>query len=192
MDYSLQFGAGFRLLQTRPNVIKLTSQLLFSGSTLEFGEAQLTREDNTITAVFYEAGIVLSLSTNLLSDYFVANCYPSVPISFSATTKGLWGNFDGGSSNDLYRRGETTPLPNNLNGVQLYSHLLTCKYNSYQLGTYTHYTVHCISDMIPAQTCYTYISTIVYYLYNYLLHTIIYMQGELLLKKAYLATRYSN
>ena len=69
------------------------------------------KEENTITASFFKFGIVLIATMHDYgsnSKFF--NIMLKVPQTFAGKTRGFFGNFDGDATNDIHRRGETTPI----------------------------------------------------------------------------------
>ena len=102
--------------------------MLPDGGTINiFAEARISRTGDEITVAFFETGIVVLVSGFDFFQEYVVQCQAKVPQVFSGRARGLWGNFDGDSTNDFYRRGESMPLSNTLTLQELYLHLLSCK-----------------------------------------------------------------
>ena len=123
---------GFRVFQTKPEPgVEITSQLQ-NGQPWEDNpgdsEAILTKNGNSLTAVFYKTGIILSAVVIPVRREYYMNFEVQVPRSFSGRTRGYLGNLDENSGNDFYRKGETNSLPNGISEGDLYFHLLTCKF----------------------------------------------------------------
>ena len=128
----LQFGIapGFRVFQTNPGPSTEITAQLQDGLPWEdaTGNAVLTRNGNSLTAAFYESGVVLiGFVFPVATGEYYMNFQVRVPHSYRGSTRGLLGNFDGNPSNEFYRKGETTPLPDGISERELYPHLLTCK-----------------------------------------------------------------
>ena len=102
--------------------------MLVDGETINiYAKATISRTGNEITVAFFETGVVVLVSGREYFQEFLIQCEAKVPRVFSGQVRGLWGNFDGDSTNDFYRRGESIPLSNNLSDQELFPHLLSCK-----------------------------------------------------------------
>ena len=120
---------GFRVFQTRPETSTEITALLQNGQPWDdaTGNARLTRNGNSLKVAFYQSGVTLvGIVYQFFGQYYI-NVFVYVPSSFSGRIRGLWGNLDGNSGNDFYRKGDTTPLPNGISPSNLYQNLLTCK-----------------------------------------------------------------
>ena len=89
----------------------------------------LKKYDRQLTASFFKSGIVLIANVYIRGNEYYMNFQIQVPRIFARRTRGFLGNLDGNRDNDLYRRGETTPLPY-LSDRMLLGHLNTCKCQS--------------------------------------------------------------
>lgn len=120
---------GFRVFQTKPGPgTEITTQLQ-DGQPWEdaTGEAELTRDGDSLNVTFYKSGLILSGQIMSIGLGYYMDYTMQVPNSFSGRTRGLLGNMDGNPANDFYRKGETTPLPDAISERDLFSDLLTCK-----------------------------------------------------------------
>lgn len=133
---------GFRVFQTKPEPEREITAELQDGQAWKVGpgEAMLIRNGNELRAAFYESGAtflgrVFALSNN---EYYM-NFEVRVPQSFSGRTRALLGNLDGNPNNEFFSRNGTvyTPLPGGISQRDLYTQLLTCKFNII-LGSYVY------------------------------------------------------
>ena len=87
----------------------------------------LMRENNQLTASFYKWGIVLIARTrSTYSGDSYMDFEMRVPKAFAGKTRGFLGNLDENYSNDLHRRGDTTPL-SSFSDHDILEPLKTCK-----------------------------------------------------------------
>ena len=120
---------GFRVFKTKPGPpTEITSELQNGQPKFYLAEeAMLLRKHNELTASFFKSGIVLIINLYPSADEYYMNFRIQVPRTFANKVRGFLGNLDGSRNIDLYRRGETTPLPAGLSDRQLLGHLSTCK-----------------------------------------------------------------
>ena len=124
---------GFRVWQTKPGIpVEITDDLeegdIWVDSTRK---SSLRKDGRELTAAFFESGIVLIASANPRGnpgEYYI-NFQIRIPkLTYFERTRGFLGILDDDGTNDFYRRGSTTPLPNTISERDLKDHLLTCKY----------------------------------------------------------------
>lgn len=134
----MQFGMlpDFRVFQTRPGPsTEITSDLMEGQPWIDpTREAVITVLDvNRYEVAFYGCGIIIVVYSPYsfsgpTGEFFNYIQYTlKVPRTFSERTRGFFGNLDGDSTNELYRKGNTTALPNGLTDREIYNDLLTCK-----------------------------------------------------------------
>ena len=120
---------GFRVWQTNPGVpVEITDDLkdgeVWFDSTRK---SSLRRDGIQLTAAFFDSGVVVIAAAYPRQDEYFINFDIQIPtVKFFVKTRGLFGNLDNDPTNDFYRRGSTTPLPNSISEGELGSHLLTC------------------------------------------------------------------
>lgn len=121
---------GFRVFQTKPApAIEITEHIKANGEVWydSTQQAALFRQGNELTAIFFQSGIVIVAQVNPIGNEYYMNFRIQVPQRYSGNLQGMLGNFDGDSTNDFYRRGESSPLPNTISERELFDEFKTCK-----------------------------------------------------------------
>ena len=121
---------GFRVFRTKPGPAQeITDQIKLNGEVWydPTNEAALLRKGNELTAIFFQSGIVVVAQVNPVGNEYYMNFRIQVPQIYSGNLQGMLGNFDGDSTNDFYRRGESSPLPNTISERELFEEFKTCK-----------------------------------------------------------------
>lgn len=118
------------MFQTKPEPAQEITEELQNGRPWydPTREAVLLRDNDKLRAVFIESGIALNARVRHIRNEYYINFQMQVPKSFTSRTRGFLGNLDGDPTNDFIRRGETTPLPNNIRERDLLNEFQTCKY----------------------------------------------------------------
>lgn len=130
----LQVGKapGFRLIQTKPGTVAMEINVTSGNSIwkspngdveIQYTQPQINN-DVVLNAYFFNTGIHLLVRRYPIINWLLHDRIDfevRVPCSYSTRTFGLLGNLDGNSTNDLYRRGNTTSLnfPGSLTEKQL-------------------------------------------------------------------------
>ena len=129
----MQFGVppqGVRILQTRPGpIVDITDQLQNGQPWLHpTQDALLTRTGNSLKAAMYKSGFSIKADIGFFRnrEYFM-NVRLYVPKSYRSRPRGFCGTPDRNRGNELYVKGETTPISGPLTDRRLYRPLLTCK-----------------------------------------------------------------
>ncbi len=120
---------GFRVWQTNPGIpVEITEDLKDGEVWLDSTrKSSLRRDGNQLTAAFFESGVVvIATAYPYRNEYHINFDLRAPTVEFFGKTRGLFGNLDNDPTNDFYRRGSTTPLPNSISEGELGSHLLTC------------------------------------------------------------------
>ena len=121
---------GFRVFRTKPGPVEeITDQIKTTGEVWydPTQEAALVRKGNELRAIFFQSRIVVIAQVNPVGNEYYMNFRIQVPQSYSGNLRGMLGNFDGDPTNDFYRRGETSPLPNTISERDLFEEFKTCK-----------------------------------------------------------------
>ena len=129
----VQFGmppTGFKVFQTRPGpAVDITEQLQNGNQWLHPSQdALLTRNGNSLSAAMYKSGISLRADIGFFGngEYYM-NVQVKIPKRYGHRPRGFYGSPDGDQNNELFARGETSPIPPPFRDRRLYPYLLTCK-----------------------------------------------------------------
>ena len=127
-------AANFRVYQTAPAQSRreITAELVNGAPRYdENTQSVLIRNGNSLTAAFYESGIVLIANVSPWGPAWYMNWNIKVPFTFERRTEGLLGLLDGNRDNDFIRR-DGFQLPGNIDQRNLYNHYVnSCKLTAF-------------------------------------------------------------
>lgn len=121
---TVQFEVSLRGVDVLVNGVLVDFQTL--PQQVEFTNVILTDLGNNTVSAQFSSGAYIQVTEEL---EILSQLFFSLPDTFQTTTRGLLGNFNGDTSDDLVPRFSTTPIPSNSSLEDIHSEVgVTCEF----------------------------------------------------------------